>query len=74
MNIYDLSDEEAIPLIAWASPSNREAPSRQLYHTEALASEAGLKIMGRLAKAGLLKPGDDPMVLIDWMIGVYNDN
>ena len=73
MNIYDLSEEEALPLIAWASPNNGEFPSKILYHTEALALEAGLKVMGRLAKEGLLKPGADPVALIDRMIIASNN-
>lgn len=71
MRIYDLPEEEAIPLILWTVPTNQGSVCVQ--KAEDLTLEAGLKIMGRLAKEGLLKPGADPMALVGRMIGAYKD-
>jgi hypothetical protein len=71
MNLYNLPDDEAIPLILWSRPEADKPSSEIMQRAEDLSSEAGIKIMGRLAKAGLLKPGDDPVALIDRMIGEF---
>ena len=73
MKLHNLPDDEAISLILWSEPEPGKLSSEIMQKAEDLSSEAGLKIMGRLAKAGLLKPGDDPVALIDRMIIAYNN-
>lgn len=79
MRIYELPNDESIPVILWAQPilkAKQVFPKTDLDcidYAEKEALEAGLKIMGRLAKEGLLKPGEDPVALVDAMIGVYKE-
>ena len=72
MKLYELPEAEAVTIILWTVPTTQHG-SECVQRAEDLALEAGLKIMGRLAKEGLLKPGEDPVALVDAMIGVYKD-
>jgi len=79
VRIYELPEAEAVTIILWAQPilkAKQVFPKTDLDcidYAEKEALEAGLKIMGRLAKEGLLKPGEDPVALVDAMIGVYKE-
>ncbi len=72
MKLHNLPDDEAIPLILWSKPEAGKDSSEIMQKAEDLSLGAGLKIMGHLAKSGLLKPGDDPVALFDKMIITFN--